>query len=56
MENKERKHNETMSQGLSDMELVNEDMDLGDLDLEVIEKTCDNLTNIYIPFEQINLL
>lgn len=54
--NKEQKHKETASQGLSDMELVNKYMDFGDLDLDGIEKACDNLTNGYIPFEQIALL
>ena len=56
MANKEQKHIEMTSQGLSDMEPVNEDMELGDLDLDGIEKACDNLTNGYIPFEQIVLL
>ena len=56
MENKEYKHNEMTSQGLSDMESVNEDMELGDLDLDGIEKACHSLTNGYIPFEQITLL
>ena len=55
MANKEQRHNEMASQGQSDMEQVNEDMDLGDLDLDGIEKACDNLTNGYIPFEQITL-
>lgn len=31
-------------------------MELGDLDLDNIEKTCDNLNEGYIPFEQIALL
>ena len=31
-------------------------MELGDLDLEGIEKACDNLTEGYIPFEKIALL
>lgn len=44
-ENKGQKHKETTLQGLSDMEPLIEDMDLGDLDLDVIEKACDNLTN-----------
>lgn len=56
MKNKEQKHNERTSQGLSDMESVNEDMELGNLDLDGIQRACDNLTNGYIPFEQIALL
>lgn len=55
-ENKEQKHKEKTSQGLSEMEAVIEDMDFGDLDLDDIEKACDNLNNGYIPFEQITLL
>ena len=33
-----------------------EDMELGELDLEGIEKACDNLKTGYIPFNQLVLL
>ena len=36
--------------------MVIEDMELGELDLDGIEKACDNPTIRYIPFEKITLL
>jgi hypothetical protein len=36
--------------------MVIEDMELGELDLDGIEKSCDNPTSGYIPFEKIALL
>ena len=33
-----------------------EEMEIGELDLEGIEKACDNLQEEYIPSEQISLL
>ena len=55
-ENMDPKPNPTEPQGPQGMDLENKDMDLGELDLDGIEKECDNLSKGYIPFEQIALL
>lgn len=47
----EQKGKDRPTQGSPDQELGIEEMELGDLDLESIEKAYDNLTEGYIPFE-----
>ena len=42
------KPNPTKPQGLLGWEKENEEMDLGELDLDGIEKACDNLSEGYI--------
>lgn len=54
--NKNPKQSPTEPQGTQGTDPKNEDMDLGELDLDDIEKACDNLSEGYIPFEQITLL
>ena len=45
-----------MSIGTGEQENNTEEMELGELDLDNIEKACDNLNEGYITFEQIDLL
>ena len=47
---------DSTSSGIGDQENSTEEMEIGELDLDGIEKACDNLTEEYIPFEQIALL
>ena len=55
-ENKDPKPSLIEPQGLQGMDPKNEDMDLGELDLDGIKKACDNLSKGYIPLKQITLL
>ena len=41
---------------MGEQENSTEEMEIGELDLDGIEKACDNLTEEYIPFEKIALL
>lgn len=41
---------------MGDQENSTKEMEIGDLDLDGIEKACENLAKDYIPFEQIALL
>ena len=47
----EQKGKEHLAIGTIDQEPGTEEMALGDLDLDSIEKACDNLNEGYIPFE-----
>ena len=47
---------DSISSRMGDQENSTEEMEIGELDLDGIEKACDNLTKEYIPFEQIALL
>lgn len=53
---KDRKPSPTKPQGPLGQDRENEEMDLGEPDLDGIEKACDNLSEGYIPAEQITLL
>ena len=50
------KRSQTEPQGPLGLETENEEIDLGELDLDGIEKVCDNLSEGYIPTKQITLL
>lgn len=52
----EQKEMKLSSTGMGEQENNTEEMEIGELDLDGIEKACDNLTEEYIPFEQIALL
>ena len=54
--NKEPKPSPIEPQDMQGLDIENEEMDLGELDLDGIEKSYDNLSEGYIPVEQITLL